>query len=142
MLYKLAEFLKEGKHEERGIKFDFSDYGNGKPSHQCGTVACAAGLLPLLFPNTFDWNTEGEPDALTSDLYRIPLCLTYDEVAHLFFPGQQNPDCASSDMFMKLSSNATADEVANNIFEFLNVTGRMNLIRDENNQIIKPTEKL
>ncbi len=143
MLYKLAEFLKKGKHEERGIEFDFGDYGNGRPSHQCGTVACAAGLLPLLFPNTFDWGFNGTPIASTGDLCRIPLCLEYEEHWHLFHPGAQKPEYASGDMFRVLDSGATADEVANNIFDFLEVTGRIaHIVTGPNHELIVPDEEL
>ena len=96
------------------------------PEFTCGTVACAFGYTPLVFPEAFEYKADpwvsihykgGNTDVtiynwseVASDFFGIP----ENEVLGLFSPGDQH--CIEE---QPLSPHATAREVASLIVRFV-----------------------
>lgn len=118
-LEKLADFLDTLPRQ----KFDFGTFGKeeGKPfmealaagKHRCGTVACAIGWTPAVFPRLMEWQ-DGFPAMRESgetcfsaaeELFGIDR----DESRWLFNPGPSN----------NLDNDATPKQVAKHIRKFL-----------------------
>lgn len=124
LLLKLARHLEDGKlgHKE----FDFSQYNNSK--NGCGTIGCAIGELPILFPKKWDFKGyEGEPMLKMSSLEDTKedamkfFDLGYDEVNHLFFPDRQDTTTYGG---FELGDDATRYQVASNIRDFISMKER------------------
>lgn len=118
-LLKLAAFLRTLPRE----KFDYSIWviAEKKRGHLCGTVACAAGWCPAVFPRQWQWFDDhglnmilpclrkGPPRTLLDDL-AVFFGITHAEVEYLFLPGAWDNN---------LSKNATAKQVARHIERFV-----------------------
>jgi hypothetical protein len=129
-LLKLAAFLRQLPPHK--FNFDVITYQVGKPmakalaarEEHCGTVACAIGWLPAVFPRSVLWDSG-------SNVYTYPLVvlkrdlnatnftaaqklfgLDYHDSRYLFDPDRSG-----------LGSNATAVEVAAHIEQFVKQGG-------------------
>jgi hypothetical protein len=134
-LRKLADHLMHGKldHEE----FDFTTYNHGGRPYtpleikkgvplkkkqrvkNCGTAGCAIGECPFVFRQWY-FDTEGLPTLRGHENYYDPqgvgtmkfFDLSLEAERHLFHPEKQfSPK--------KISDGATKEEVAENIYEFI-----------------------
>jgi hypothetical protein len=119
----LAEHLEDGKLAHDA--FDFSVYHFNpvevEPSSTCGTVGCALGECPGLFPK--DWYFSGPVPRLTGTEYlgaytsaSIYFGISYEAAQHLFSPNDQKPALYGGKI---LGPDATRYEVAENIREFI-----------------------
>lgn len=112
ILDDLATLLESG---DLPCEFDYSTYGDGE-DHTCGTMACAAGLLPHLRPDLFRWLPGGRPVTVQYGSYWLALGLSPKEDHHLFVPEEQRPQLYGG---IILTDDATREEVAANIREFV-----------------------
>jgi hypothetical protein len=97
------------------------------PSLDCGTIACAMGWLPVVFPRSWKWEknvfNDWELNRKTKNNYLLSSCdftltnvakwfnITKDEAFMLFYPiSMQN----------KLTDNARPKTVAKHIRKFIN----------------------
>ena len=130
-LLKLANFLDTLPTK----KFDFSRVVNNYTeikSHPCGTVCCAIGWTPNVFPKSWEWRrfeySDYDCDVSVSLKSRNPFNyeswassskeffgLEYQEVYHLFAPGEPRPWAYRK----SLSDNAKPKTVANSIRKFI-----------------------
>lgn len=125
-LLLLADHLESGKlgHDA----FYFGDYHVPDVSmcHElkalgitCGSVGCALGECPTIFPNDWSFDNEGYP---TFGILprRSGACAYFgidlDEVDHLFMPGQQRCESYGGQYLQTLS---TKEQVASNIRAFV-----------------------
>ena len=131
-LYLLANFLKGLPAEKFRFNYvvrryeDAPDAEDAPGTTPCGSVCCAIGWTPRLFPKevrwTGSWGTThplvltGSPDnrpSLFTDVASKLFGLTYEEVSVLFQPGY-------SDLgFEALPGSATPQQVAERIVEFV-----------------------
>jgi hypothetical protein len=109
-LEKLATHLEKGKlgHD----KFYFGSYFKVTP---CGTVACALGECPTVFPG--DWMMDGSAPRIVYAHSTISSAekffgLSLSATDHLFYPNHQNPKRHGGKL---LKSTATRKQVAANI---------------------------
>lgn len=142
-LLKLATFLTQLPPQ----KFDFGQiaYENEKPMLQalkarkerCGTVACAIGWSPAVFPRLVKWaklyngdhalcvvertstDTLGDSFSTAERLF----ALTFDESRYLFAPYRQREVDGNA---KNLTDSATAKEVARHIRRFVRRGGLPN----------------
>lgn len=124
-LKRLAEHLRNGKliHE----KFKFTTFNDGEyDAAGCGTLGCALGECPAVFPSTwfFDKNTHmpaiGKFDSVfdTSLDHAVEFFnLDKEDISSLFCPESQ------SGMLPTLCNNATKEQVADNIQLFIEMKG-------------------
>lgn len=124
-LLRLAKHLESGDllHE----KFDFFHINAGKKETQkgvknCGSLGCALGELPALWPKVFQFDTDGW---LVGDYPSYFFDLVGRETGHLFSPDQQHPRYFGGKV---LGGNATAKEVAANIRAFVNIKSKLSTI--------------
>lgn len=87
-LRKLIEGVRAGV---RGIGWNFGVY---RDNECCGTVACAAGHCPAIWPENWRWRDEtpvlrNSADCWGAESQQRWFGLTEDEAAHLFMPGEQ-----------------------------------------------------
>jgi hypothetical protein len=128
-LLQLADFLDKLPEE----KFDFGTIAkqSGKPMLEalaaghvkCGTVGCAIGWLPAVFPDQFKWvrsafNDEltvltKETDELNFDAAAEFFGIGYSQADYLFMPGYED------DGYSGLADEAKATEVAAHIRKFV-----------------------
>ena len=107
-LLKLADFLDTLKRKQ----FDYSDYVTEYDyKNKCGTVCCAIGWCPAVFPEDWRWrrgvfvNSVGTKNGSTRhDWFGLSL----SEFEYLFCPGDSG-----------LPSNATPKRVAKHIRKFV-----------------------
>ena len=126
-LKKLANHLIKGKLDHE--KFDFYIYNNSHNNkykrNGCGTVGCAIGECPIVFPKywCFSRNMKN-PKLKTLGYYGYSVSqssgleffnLVIDEYSHLFMPNHQYKKYGGR----KLSENATSKMVGNNILAFI-----------------------
>lgn len=133
-LLQLAEHLEKGKliHET----FNFKVFNSNSTYEQpCGAAGCALGECPAVFPS--EWRFIKNPTKLghASGLYShyIPVIdgevsvedsaitffgLSSAEDNHLFYPYEQQPELYGG---VELTGNATREEVASNIREFVRI---------------------
>ncbi len=138
-LMKLARFLYNDLPEE---KFDFTWVVQGQDmpnkKYDCGTVACAVGWMPHVFPRRFEWRKVNDPEDY-NDHFRMGQIILVDKEMDVFmglrmhgasledFFGLKNEEV--SGLFSplrqdyvdlpELTSNATAKDVAKNIARFV-----------------------
>jgi hypothetical protein len=129
-LLKLAAFLEKLPR----AKFDFSIIvdQSGLPmlealkagKHPCGTVACAMGWMPAVFPKYLKWDDPKEPFGVrwrknssdnTSDVAREFFGLSYEQVYWLFFPNSS----IWAEKDNGLTDDATPKQVARHIRRFV-----------------------
>lgn len=114
-LLKLADHLENGKlgHET----FDFSILNNtSKPV--CGTAGCAIGECPIVFPDEWIFDSNGDPTLKegrtawnsVDEFFDV----TDDESSHLFIPKYQLEKYSED-----LGFNSTKEQVAANIRSFV-----------------------
>jgi hypothetical protein len=138
----LKRLLKVTRHLERGKlvhkKFDFGRVNDGPLNKKgCGTLGCAMGELPDIFPR--DWGFDPEGMLKKS---RRPICrwtetilrrqfdieeyfnITKDERLHLFYPDVQKPYIFGG---KKLGRKASRKAVAKNIRAFVSLKLKQNL---------------
>ena len=123
-LKELAGHLETGQlaHE----RFDFSCYnanedGSDLEIGACGTLGCAIGEFPAIWPEEFSWHGGGIASAKMKiwnglDLAVCWLGIYLDAVEHLFFPLEQEPSLYGG---RRLGPDATRHEVAANIRAFI-----------------------
>lgn len=121
LLRKLADHLLNGKlgHE----KFRFSvinvdEFGRMMTEpNSCGTLGCAMGELPILFPEdwVFDYSTIKRLNFDLDDIYDVTdyFRISEDQEYHLFYPTLQNEKWGPI-----LEAKSTKEEVAANIIKF------------------------
>lgn len=128
-LEKLATHLEKGKLGHSKFNFGMFSFGNRK-ENGCGTLGCALGECPVLFPR--DWSfVEWYADDITGEADFIVLAcgekytddsavaffgINHSIVHHLFYPTTQKPENYGG---RRLSSKATRKQVAANIRAFL-----------------------
>jgi len=113
ILGRLCDLLES---DDLPCRFDIATYGDGI-DHTCGTVACAAGLLPVVAPDVFKWDDAGMPRYIKDGYnYYSVLGLKLSQDIHLFVAGCQNIEEYGGKM---LGLDAGPKEVASNIRIFL-----------------------
>ncbi len=117
-LLKLAKHLESGKLLHKSFNFWEVNSGKLKANH-CGTVGCAMGEMPAVFPKQIEFNKDGEvrkvngPDEdPVNEFFGIDNRMG----GHLFVPISQK--CISYGG-VELSGIATKHQVASNIREFV-----------------------
>jgi len=131
-LRKLAKHLR-GKHLFHK-EFDFGEFTEGKMDKEgnyCGSVGCAMGEIPAVWPNEWRWEpyldgtdivdivhkSQQDIDADTDyDVIAEFFSITYEQVYHLFEPNEQDTDNFGGE---DLNRSATAEQVAANIDAFV-----------------------
>lgn len=113
-LLKLADFLDTLKTKQ----FNFDSCIDGRDNHGCGTVCCAIGWTPAVFPELVDWDdpclTSWNFDQIAYRLFDIG----DDAITYLFVPGFLT--CDTTNRFGKrLSRNTTPGVVARRIRKFV-----------------------
>lgn len=126
-LEKLADHIATGKLGHR--RFDFRCINEGDYDEKgCGTLGCAWGELPFVFPRTFHYSKSGVLWAGESNVTFIgamPVCrflgITPEEASQLFAPHTDLPWRRNKRRFPLsfLLNNATRRQVAANIRRFL-----------------------
>lgn len=122
-LEQIAEHLEHGKlaHEQ----FYFSCYNRTDSPDQykpngCGTMGCAVGEFPAIWPDTWSWFfDEVRKDGLNGRMiYDVGdwLGITFHEYYHLFIPREQNTKKYGG---IELRHSATKYQVAANIRAFI-----------------------
>lgn len=131
-LLKLAEFLDKLPKE----KFDFSSVIS-KNEGKCGTICCAVGWLPTVFPRSWMWDFVAGDETHINVFRKVPngedtksshhwhcdfwvdvskfFGMTEKEVEQLFFPEMDRP----WDPDFMLGEEATANEVADSIRDYI-----------------------
>lgn len=124
--------LKLAKHLERGQlghkNFSFAHYNisasGGYDESGCGTMGCAIGECPIIFPKFWHFNEMTEP-LLRTDDGNDPIRsameffdISRNEAFHLFMPSSQSPHYYGGQY---LNGRATKEEVAANIRAFIKV---------------------
>lgn len=126
-LRKLADHLKRGKLGHK--KFDFARInsicaGEDFDERGCGTLGCALGECPIVFPKEWEFRAyipclkTGSTAAFESSRKFFGLCS--EESGHLFAPWDQNTKDFGGRV---LNQKASAEQVASNIYAFLKVKG-------------------
>lgn len=122
-LLRLAAFLDKLKPR----KFDFCTVIRGRP--RCGTVGCAMGWTPKIWPKLVEWdkNEFGELTGIkfcdskkykdTETIIHELFCIDYDDINYLFFPNSDHPAYWQSGQ--GCGKDATAKEVAESIRQFV-----------------------
>ena len=109
--------------------FNIGVFSSGpRRENGCGTAGCAVGECTVVWPNEWAWDIKWDP-VLRSKLDGQGFCadfpinhareffsLTDDETLHLFTAGGQNTERYGG---VELRYNATKEEVAHNISEFI-----------------------
>lgn len=127
-LLKLAAFLDKLPK----AKFNFGLLVNeaGKPmlealaagKHACGSVACAIGWMPAVFPRQVKWDSKENPQGIELIVRResVPFRsaaqffgISNDDARYLFNPG------GSEDQATELDDDATPKQVAKHIRKFV-----------------------
>lgn len=131
-LNKLADFVEPLPAE----KFDFTRYV-AESDGECGTVCCAIGWCPAVFPGEWEWTGDMESIALSggpvraysvmADAMRF-FSLTYEEVSQAFVPfatsnivvgllieKELKEQTANAEDFGYCRRNATGKQVAKNL---------------------------
>jgi hypothetical protein len=117
-LLKLADHLEAGRPGGHK-KFDFTviHYNHGDENH-CGSVGCALGELPVLFPKSWEFSGEGNYESIlfANKNYNFPAAeeffgITENDVNDLFVPVQKRWWLRGS----WLKKNTTAKAVARSI---------------------------
>ena len=125
-LRKLYDHLKNGKlgHSEFNFNFfNWSDDARDYDEKGCGTMGCAVGELPFVFPRYWEFKyhnpyLKGSDTGLSSlGLASEFFGISYEEATHLFIPDLQQPERYGG---VHLDANATRQQVADNILKFLN----------------------
>lgn len=123
-LVKLAEHLEKGKLGHKKFSFAVYNVGATQPK-SCGTMGCAIGELPILFPKLWTWDSYNDPSLRkkeypmdTRDEVQEFFGLDLDEIQHLFYPYQQNPQHYGGKI---LGDDATRKQVAKGIREFIKI---------------------
>jgi len=129
-LRRLAKHLR-GTHRAHK-KFDFGVVAQGKfiNDNYCGSVGCALGELPAVWPKEWKW----EQNYWCDDMFDVFLkthnsgitniwnpvsnffSITNDQAYHLFKPRKQMPQQFGG---KELDEYATAEQVADNIDAFI-----------------------
>lgn len=112
-------------------KFDFGCINmerSGEPAvNVCGTLGCAMGEFPIIFPEDWKFNSEGGVTLITesnetndfiilSDQIQRYLDISEPAIDHLFFPFGQQTELYGG---KKLNGEASKEDVANNIAKFI-----------------------
>jgi len=127
-LLKLARFLEKLP----ASKFDFSEivtFSKKVRGHECGTVCCAIGWTPKVFPKTWKWEEYYDfllvarkdlPEKRGEDWHE-QVCdffgITGSELNGLFVPGTLYMPWAKE--MIPMSNKTTAKEVAKSIRKFI-----------------------
>lgn len=128
-LLQLAAFLEPLPPE----KFDFRRIMTASDGHGCGSVACALGWLPAVFPNLVGWIKIGAPPYFELvirlhnkgginpiDIAEELFGITEHEAEVLFVPACcKDGGWRVTDDIKRLPGNATAQAVAQQIRDFV-----------------------
>lgn len=121
-LIQLAEHLESGKLAHGS--FDFAQYNyftsDYAEPNMCGTAGCALGECPAIWPEEWEWwyNNVGLAKSQAKGIWAAIewFGISAGAAQHLFYPECQIPSEYGG---VWLSTNATAEEVASNIREFV-----------------------
>jgi len=113
-LLKLAQHLETGKLGHDG--FDFKVYHD---EGDCGTVGCAIGECPTVFPD--DWEIDRHEPVLRGYSSQAQSAMNFffinrPQYHHLFVPNMQKPSQFGG---VDLDGDATKEQVAANIRSFV-----------------------
>ena len=120
-LLKLADFLDNLPRKQ----FNFGDVVEKfDEKKNCGTICCAVGWCPTVFPRQWNWITEygdfyvrtkgSKTGDWTKDAEEF-FGIGYADVTNLFFPNSEIPWARNT----RLRNNATPKQVAKSIRQFL-----------------------
>lgn len=125
-LTRLADALE---HDEHGHKR--WDFNRVLVTVKCGSVGCAIGALPYVFPKDFCFKDSSFPDmpwvslrdgnAYDKKAAQEFFGLSMEEATHLFYPKEQEPKLYGGRV---LGERAKPQSVAKNIRAFLEVKAR------------------
>ena len=121
-LLKLAQHLETGKLGHKD--FDFNRINGGEFDERgCGTLGCAIGELPIVFPSSWkfvsNYVTRIRSEHIgyfDEETVRLWFGTTIEEDDHLFYPDMQNPKEYGGRV---LGSSAKREQVAKNIRAFI-----------------------
>lgn len=128
-LAKLAKHLEAGKLGHKVFNFNFfnANADGFEVRGKCGTMGCAAGELPIIFPRKWKFDEHSGLPVLRNGDYQSPSIsgedffeISGDEFDHLFQPGRQSPHLYGGKY---LRGFATRKQVAANIWAFLTKKG-------------------
>lgn len=123
-LEKLAKHLESGKlgHE----KFDFTlfNYGHkeGQKPNTCGTMGCALGECPILFPKQWKFTNHGSVTLIKTDRMDFNAATEFFQINLQEAPVLFSCNCQKLIRILKLKKlfcNATPKQVAANIRKFI-----------------------
>lgn len=116
--------LEMAQHLESGVLrhkiFDFSQVNDTYDS-QCGTLGCAMGELPVVYPKIWKYKSgmvyliQDSSGFMGKDI-RVWFDLSQEEKLHIFYPKQQRPEKYGGE---HLNENATRYQIAENIRAFI-----------------------
>jgi hypothetical protein len=127
-LLKLADFLTSLKTEEFDYSIIVEEFDRDK---RCGTVCCAVGWLPAVFPEEAVWDggysiTTPTQNLLAFETAEHILDITQTEAEGLFEPNDQerlrDQFKVGEDVFPDLGDDATPIEVADMIRKFVELS--------------------
>ena len=138
----LEKLMTLKQEESKHSAFNFCTF---KKELECGTAGCLAGNLPFIVPEEWEFYFDNTID---NDGYYIKLVknstsdetkdlvkyfdLSRDEIDHLFFPYCQEPYKYGGH---NLNSEATLEEVQNNIREFLRIYDEQEAQREADTEL-------
>lgn len=124
-LLKLAAFL----HQLPPQKFDFSEvaFQDEKPmlealkarKEDCGTVACAMGWCPAVFPKDITWKNKDQGGQLHVSLIKSPWTEDFEMAEKFFELSELEAGYLFKPFASHLDDEATAKEVAKLIRDFV-----------------------
>lgn len=117
-LLQLAEHLEHGKLGHK--VFDFSQYNNSI-ENTCGTMGCAIGECPIIWPNDWKFSIFGTPRMSTKPMETLAATREWFDIddesrLHLFTPFNQLVHIYGGE---SLDGEATKEQVAANIRAFV-----------------------
>jgi len=131
-LRKLAKHLRSEHRVHKKFYFDKLAQGEiNKKGNYCGSVGCAMGEFPAVWPNEWRWDnsmsgfitifrvlhkSQNANEYTNYDIMADFFSITDDQISHLFVPDSQNIINFGG---KKLDVNTTAKQVADNISAFI-----------------------
>ncbi len=114
-LLKLASFLEKLPKK----KFDFNHCVLKRNQKGCGTVCCAIGWTPAIFPKLIQWDDECLNNTCFSDIGQSLFNISDEDVSVLFVDGFYHQQNGFYHQQNHLTAKSTAKEVAAHIREWV-----------------------
>ncbi len=117
-LLKLANHLLNGKLGHKTFNFAiYNSNGDGSiPINKCGTVGCAIGECPIVFPRSWTFDRHGLP---VLKIYEDNFVMAPYESGCKFFGIEYEDYIKLFTPNLSTNRHATKEQVANNIIKFV-----------------------